>query len=108
MSPIRWSDEGDQVEGGQVRLGLPGDLDLPMAQPLIASLRHAAAHSGSILIDAGGVERVSTACIQALLAASRHAAEHGVRFGIVRPSEVLAEACDDLGLGAWLKQWSDA
>lgn len=103
MSLIKWSEEG-----GQVRLGLPGDLDLAMAQPLLDSLRHALSAGGDVAVLADGVERVSTASVQALLAASRAAAEAGVRFAILRPSEVLVETCDDLGLAGWLKLWSQS
>ncbi len=42
------------------------------------------------------------------MAAARHAAEHGQRFAIVQPSTVVVDACDDLGLSAWLKQWSQS
>jgi anti-anti-sigma regulatory factor len=91
---------------GQIRLGLPSDLDLPMAQPLVDSLRHAFARSDSVAVQAEAVERISTACVQALVVATRHATDHNARFAITRPSEVLTEACDDLGLTSWLKQWS--
>jgi len=98
---IKWSEEG-----GQARIGLPSDLDLPMAQPLVDSLRHGFATADAVTVQADAVERVSTACVQALLVASRHAAEQGAAFAILQPSEVLVEACDDLGLTPWLKQWS--
>ncbi|WP_448189311.1 STAS domain-containing protein [Azospirillum sp. sgz301742] len=98
---IKWSEEA-----GQVRLGLPSDLDLAMAQPLVDSLRHGFGTSTDVLVQADAVERISTACVQALLAASRQAVDAGQTFIIAQPSEVLAEACDDLGLSAWLKQWS--
>jgi len=100
---IKWSEEN-----GRVHLGLPGDLDLAMAQPLVDSLRHGLGTSDAVTVQADAVERVSTACVQALVAASRHASESGQSFIIAQPSEVLAEACDDLGLSAWLKQWSQS
>ncbi len=103
LNLIKWSDEG-----GMVRLGLPGDLDLAMAQPLLDSLRAAFAAAPAVTVEAAGVERVSTACVQALLVAGRHAAEHNQRFVIAQPSESLTEACEDLGLAPWLKQWSPA
>ncbi|WP_448204454.1 STAS domain-containing protein [Azospirillum sp. sgz302134] len=103
MTLIKWSDEN-----GQVRLGLPSDLDLAMAQPLLDSLRAGFGASGTVIADASAVERVSTACVQALLVAARHAAEHNHTFAIAQPSEVLTEACEDLGLAPWLKQWSQA
>ena len=103
MTLIKWSEED-----GQVRLGLPSDLDLAMAQPLVDSLRHGlgTVAAGTVVVQADAVERVSTACVQALLAASRFAADKGQTFIIAQPSEALAEACDDLGLSRWLKQWS--
>ena len=97
---IKWSEEE-----GRVKLGLPSDLDLPMAQPLVDSLRHAFAVGDTIDILADGVERVSTACVQALLVASRTAAESRQKFAIVGPSVSFADACSDLGLSDWLKQW---
>ncbi len=103
MSLIKWNEEG-----GQVRLGLPSDLDLAMAQPLADALRHALSGSSPVEVQADAVERISTACIQALIAASRHAAGKGLTFVVARPSETLSETCDDLGLAAWLSEWSQA
>lgn len=103
MTLIKWSEEA-----GRVRLGLPSDLDLPMAQPLLDSLRAGFAASRDVAVQADAVERVSAACIQALVVASRDAAERGAAFALAAPSEALADACEDLGLAAWLKQWSRA
>ena len=97
---IKWNEEG-----GHIRLGLPSDIDLPMAQPLVDSLRHAFTVGDVIEVLADGVERVSTAAIQALLVASRTAAEGRQVFTIVGPSVACVEACSDLGLSDWLNQW---
>ena len=97
---IKWSEEE-----GRVKLELPSDLDLPMAQPLVDSLRHAFAVGDAIEILANGVERVSTACVQAVLVASRTAVESRQKFAIIGPSVPFADACSDLGLSDWLKQW---
>jgi len=103
LSLIKWHEED-----GRVQLGLPSDLDLPMASPLVESLRHGLAVGQDLEILADGVERISTASIQALLAASRHAQDHGQGFAIVAPSEYLREACRDLGVANWLEEWSRA
>ncbi|CAO3416817.1 STAS domain-containing protein [Azospirillum doebereinerae] len=103
MTLIKWSEDG-----GRVRLGLPSDLDLPMAQPLLDSLRAGFAASADVTVQADAVERVSAACVQALVVASRDASGRGAAFAVAGPSEVLTEACEDLGLAAWLKQWSAA
>ena len=103
MTLIKWSEED-----GRVRLGLPSDLDLPMAQPLLDNLRAGFATSTDVAVQAEIVERVSAACVQALVVASRDATERGARFAVVGPSEALTDACEDLGLAGWLKQWSRA
>jgi chemotaxis protein CheX len=103
MTLIKWTEEA-----GRVRLALPSDLDLPMAQPLLDSLRAAFAASADVTVHADAVERVSAACVQALVVATRDSAVRGAVFAIASPSESFAEACDDLGLQGWLKQWSQA
>ncbi|WP_042443084.1 STAS domain-containing protein [Azospirillum sp. B510] len=104
MSLIKWTEEED----GRLRLGLPSDLDLPMAQPLLDSLRAALKASADVTVQADAVERVSAACVQVLVVAARDSAERGTAFAVAAPSEILSEACEDLGLAAWLKQWSRA
>ncbi|CAO3414712.1 STAS domain-containing protein [Azospirillum endophyticum] len=103
MSLIKWTEDD-----GRVRLGLPSDLDLPMAQPLLDSLRAAFKASADVTVQAEAVERISAACIQALVVAARDAAGRGAAFAVATPSEIFAEACGDLGLAAWLTQWSRA
>lgn len=103
MSLIKW-----QEEAGQITLGLPEDLDLGMASALVDSLRHALTVGDSVIVMADVVERISTATIQALLAASRLAQHNKQRFVIIAPSGALSGACRDLGLSSWLEQWSRA
>ena len=101
MTPIKW-----KGEGGRIVLGLPSDLDLPMAMPLTECLRKALAAGEPVEIDADSVERVSSACVQALLAATRRAAELGLELRVIAPSVALVESCAELGLGPWLSEWS--
>lgn len=97
---IKWSEEN-----GRIRLGLPSDLDLPMAPSLVETLRRAYVERDTVEVLAGDVERVSTACLQALIAASRQAGEGQLGFAIIAPSDGVVDACADLGLGEWLNQW---
>ncbi|MBI1208711.1 MAG: STAS domain-containing protein [Azospirillum sp.] len=101
MTTIAW-----QERSGEIRLGLPADLDLALAPPLILNLRRGFTVGDGIEVDGSAVEYVSTACIQALVAASRHAESSGQRFAVTSPSRVLTAACSDLGLDGWLRQWS--
>lgn len=102
MSLIKWSEEGSEV-----RVGLPGDLDLAMAAPLADAMRHAVGLGKPVLVAADQVERLSSAPVQVLLAAVKQVEAQGGKLTIVKPSEVFVETCDDLGLSGWLKKWSE-
>jgi chemotaxis protein CheX len=93
-------------DAGKVTLSLPDDLDLPVAVPLVESLRAAFNEYSDIVVIAATVERASTAAAQALVAATRHAEFSGQRFAIAAPSDVLTDVCNDLGLAGWLEEWS--
>lgn len=93
-------------EAGKATLSLPDDLDLPVAASLVESLRAAFSEYSDIVVIAATVERASTAAVQALVAATRHAEGTGQRFAIAAPSDVLTDVCADLGLAGWLKEWS--
>jgi chemotaxis protein CheX len=93
-------------DAGKATLSLPDDLDLPVAPALVESLRLAFNDYSDIVVIAATVERVSTAAVQALVAATRHAEQSGQRFAIAAPSDVLVDVCTDLGLDSWLKEWS--
>ena len=93
-------------DAGKVTLSLPDDLDLPVAVPLVESLRAAFNEYSDIVVIAATVERASTAAVQALVAATRHADFSGQRFAIAAPSDVLTDVCTDLGLAGWLEEWS--
>ena len=102
LLPLIHSEE----DAGKVTLSLPDDLDLPVAVPLVESLRAAFNEYSDIVVIGATVERASTAAVQALVAATRHAEFSGQRFAIAAPSDVLTDVCNDLGLAGWLEEWS--
>jgi chemotaxis protein CheX len=59
-----------------------------------------------LYLDASGVERVSTPCIQVLYAAALEVEAAGGRFHIVSPSQIVADAFHDLGMAIPFKRWS--
>lgn len=91
-----------------MRLALPAELDLATAPGLVDRLREGLRTGQELCLDAAGVETVSTACIQALLAATRDAGERKVRLVIANPAPALDEAVAELGLRDWLNDWSAA
>ncbi len=98
---------GDAVPGQELRQPLhrlPSVLDLTRAQPLRDTLV-ALLGDGSLLLDASAVERMSTPCVQLLLAAARAADLAGSPFQILDASDVFQAALADLGLQGEFKKW---
>ena len=101
------SSGGDIAPGqgsGKPLTRLPSGLDLTGAQflrdTLVAQLT-----DGSLLLDASAVERMSTPCVQVLLAAARAADLAGSPFQVRDASEVFQAALADLGLKAEFNKW---
>jgi chemotaxis protein CheX len=84
-------------QNGAVEL-LPPSLDLLGAKPLCQQLQAKVLSAEPILLDGSRVERISTPCIQILVAALKSAEARGTPFRLSNPSQVLAEALVDLGL----------
>ena len=77
---------------------LPSSLDLVAAGPLCRQLQERLLSGASLLLDASGVDRVSTPCLQVLVSARQSAEARGMRFELRDPSPRLIEAFTDLGL----------
>ena len=77
---------------------LPTSLDLLGAKSLCHQLQAKVVSAQPILLDGSRVERISTPCIQILIAALKSAEARGTPFRLSNPSNVLAEALVDLGL----------
>lgn len=77
---------------------LPSSLGLVDAGSLLATLRDSLADGMTLRIDGADVERVSTPCIQILVAAAQSARSEGLSFELTSLSGVLVDALADLGL----------
>jgi anti-anti-sigma regulatory factor len=77
---------------------LPSSLDLPAAGPLCRQLQEQVLSGGPVLLDGAAVDRVSTPCLQVLVAARRSTESRGLRFELRDPSAALTNALADLGL----------
>jgi len=104
---------GDQSPGADLPVGhesddalgrLPQLLDLTQAQNLRDSLA-ARLGNGALVLDAGAVERMSTPCVQVLLATGRAADLAGSTFQIINGSDVFRTALADLGLQVQFSNW---
>ena len=75
---------------------LPASLDLTQATELARVL--SAVRGSNILIDASGVERAGSQCLQVLLSAAASWQADGARFSVARPSDAFQDALRLLGL----------
>jgi chemotaxis protein CheX len=83
---------------------LPAILDITKAQELRGHMVDRL-NGSAVLLDASAVDRVSTPCIQVLLAAAQSAELAGTSFRIANASAALWAALADLGLQAEFKNW---
>ncbi|MHC4447657.1 MAG: STAS domain-containing protein [Planctomycetota bacterium] len=91
---------------GTSRIDLGSVLDIRAAEPLRDVLRRAISKGGPLALDAGSVDRMSTPCIQILIAAAAAVKEAETTFTIVGPSDTFIESFNELGLFPVLKQWN--
>lgn len=77
---------------------LPAMLDLAGADLLHRQLRLACTLENAVVLDGSLVERVSTACVQVLVAAAVATRARGLCFTLMRASPALMTALDELGL----------
>lgn len=80
-------------------LRLPAVLDLTVAGALKEQLEAALAASSSVCVDASGVQRVTTPCLQVLVAAARGVGEAGrpsIRLKALSPA--MLEVIELLGV----------
>ena len=76
------------------------------AAPLKEVLQKALAKGCPLTLDAGSVERLSTPCVQILLAAVTAMKAADVSCTLLRPSDAFIDSFNDLGLFPVLKQWT--
>lgn len=89
---------------GDGRYSLPATLDLTAARDLRERLTAMLSGNG-VVLDMSAVERLSTPCIQVLLAAGRGAEAAKVSFQIVDASDAFRAAVADLGLETQFCNW---
>jgi anti-anti-sigma regulatory factor len=91
---------------GRLEIDLPAVLDLPAAADLRDTLLDALARdSGAeVALKAAGVERVSTACVQVVLAAAAGFTAAARHIEIDAPSEAVLTTFRQLGLAADLEK----
>src|SRR5262249_61613596 len=80
-------------------------LDIRAAAPLRDGRQKALKRGKPVVLDAAQVDRLSTPCIQVLLAAGKSAEAGGGRVILAQASDAFVTAFSDLGLFAALMSW---
>lgn len=96
-----------KVENDQATLTLLPILDMSAAESLLTSLRSCVSAQSHFVLDAAAVERISTPCIQVLLAAAFKIEKNGGRFSIKNVTPTFERGMRDLGLSDYLSNWSE-
>ena len=87
------------------RVTLGPVLDIRAAAPLRDGLQTALKRGKPVVLDAAQVDRLSTPCIQVLLAAGKSAEAGSCRIQLAQVSDAFVAAFSDLGLFAALMSW---
>lgn len=89
----------------ETRVTLGPVLDIRAATALRDGLQKALKRGRPVIVDAAQVDRLSTPCIQVLLAAGRDAGTGSCRMMLAQASDPFVAAFSDLGLFADLMSW---
>lgn len=100
------SDTANADSDADSALLLPGTLDIAAAEALHTSIKTALDGDGDLLVDAGDVDKLSSACAQIILAAALQLEADGRKLTIIKHSEVFSENFVLLGLENKFEQWS--
>jgi chemotaxis protein CheX len=89
-----------------LHIKLPAALDNTVPAELKDVLLQETRAGTTVRLDAAAVDKVSTPCVQLLLAAAEFIARREARLVLATPSEALVEAFSDLGPFATLMTWN--
>ncbi len=95
---LKTTDNGAEIELASV-------MDMRAADPLKTALLEALAGQQPLSIKADAVDRMSTPCIQVLVAGATAMQRTDMPFKLTGPSQAFIDAFNDLGLFPVLKQW---
>ena len=95
-----------EVSEQTATIDLATSLDIFVAEELLALLVEADDKELDLNINASGVEKASTACLQIIHSAAVSCIEADRSFEIIDASDVLVTAFKDLGLYSKITTWS--
>jgi chemotaxis protein CheX len=97
-----------KTHGGTTTITLPAALDATAAAELLSAMRKAVLRGRPLAIDCSDVTRLSTPCVQILLASEKALAAVDQTMAVSACSEEFAAAMNDFGLEEKLEAWRTA
>ncbi len=85
---------------------LPRVLDIPGATELKTAVLDKAVAEKTLILKSSEVEQITTPGVQVLMAIAAHVAEQKAKLTVVKPSDVLVDGFNDLGLFSQLMAWN--
>ena len=85
---------------------LPTALTIETVESVLGNLKTAPLTSGRLIVDAAGVEIITTPGVQIVLALAQSLMQAGGKLTISQPSAAFTQAFATLGLGNKLTEWS--
>jgi chemotaxis protein CheX len=73
-------------------------MDISNAKPFYDEIASMLGNASSICLDASEVSRMTTPCVQIIIALSKHANENGLEVSLAKPSDAFMNAFKQLGL----------
>ena len=104
--PSDTSSTANGTPGASDVLSLPQVLDLTVVHALKENLLDRVTNAPSLVIDASEVEKIGSAAIQLLHAASVSMQGQGKPVSVKEPSSAFVQGFKDIGFGADLENWS--
>ena len=81
-------------------------LDIVLVEGLKGRLVEAIEKTGTLTLDASLVERVTTPCIQLLVAADQELSKNGEGLKLIQATDVMVSTLKDIGLEDTYQKWS--
>ena len=94
------------ISGKSGEYSLPAVLDIVVAGKFKNDLMQAANQDKDVKLNAGEVSRITTPCVQVIIALAKMFKESGRKLLIDKPSDTFCAAFADLGLAYELENWS--
>ena len=86
---------------------MPSSMDIMAAEEIKQLLLEAINNAANIVVDAAKVERLTTPCIQLLIAFDQELKNQNTTFKITNASDAFINALEDVGLDEKYQEWSN-